>query len=246
MNGPLQRAPTFTMSTEHHITSHWLPAPRAAWVHAATSGDAKDCLLFLDGELYTERVKASERIHEAQAAGTLPALNCVYLSSVNAANRQVEYTCHESFASFIAVDMPRWIEREVGHYERLFLCGLSLSALQAIFTAPRYPEVFAGVLSQSPSAWWQDEWLAGSLTPVGTNAIRFWISVGTQEVQENVSHPPTPLIQKTSQLASVRRLAVRMTEVGHDVRCREYDGGHDPMCWGAELSQALAWLLNAP
>ncbi len=234
------------MITEHQISSHWLPAPRTAWIDAATSGAANDCLLFLDGELYRDRVKASERIREAQADGTLPALNCVYLSSVSAANRQIEYTCNESFASFLANDMPRWIEREVGRYDRLFLCGLSLSALQSIFTAIRAPGIFAGVLAQSPSAWWQDEWLASSLTPAGAKANRFWLSVGTHEVQENVSHPPTPLIQKTSQLASVRRLAKHMTEAGHEIHCHEYDGGHDPVCWGAELPQALAWLINPP
>ena len=233
------------MITKHHIASHWLSEPRKAWIHAGASGAAKDCLLFLDGELYIERVKTPELIREAQADRTLPALNCVYLSSVSAANRQVEYTCNERFASFISQDMPRWIEHEVGCYERLFLCGLSLSALQAVFAALRSPGVFAGVLSQSPSAWWQDEWLASSMTTGGEDANRFWISVGTHEVQDNVSHPPTPLIQKTSQVASVRRLAKRMTEVGHEIHCHEYDGGHDPLCWGVELPQALTWLLNA-
>lgn len=233
------------MITEHQIDSPRLSAPRKAWVHHATSGDPKDCLLFLDGELFTDRVKAPERLQDAQKAGMLPALNCVYLSSVSAANRQTEYICQESFASFLAKEMPRWIEQELGRYERLFLCGLSLSALQAVFTALQSPGVFAGVLSQSPSAWWQDEWLAGCLTRANANAGHFWISVGTQEVQENVSHPPTPLFQKTSQLASVRRLAERMTEIGHDVHLHEYEGGHDPVCWGDELSQAVAWLLNS-
>jgi enterochelin esterase family protein len=234
------------MITEHSIASHWLSEPRKAWIHAGASGAAKDCLLFLDGELYIERVKAPERFREAQADRTLPASNCVYLSSVSAANRQVEYICNERFASFLATDIPQWIEREVGRYERLFLCGLSLSALQAVFTAMRAPGPFAGVLSQSPSAWWHDEWLASSLKPAGAKVNRFWLSVGTHEVQENVSHPPTPLIQTTSQLASVRRLAKRMTEAGHEIHSHEYDGGHDPVCWSAELPQSLAWLLKAP
>lgn len=238
--------PESSVTTEHNVASEWLSAPRKAWVRLAPSGDAKDCLLFLDGELFTDRVKAPERIREAQSVGVLPPMNCVLLSSVSAAHRQVDYICNENFASFVTTDMPRWIEREVGRYDRLFLCGLSLSALQAVFTALRSPGVFAGVLSQSPSAWWQDEWLVSSLTPAAAKANHFWLSVGTHEVQENVSHPPTPLIQKTSQLASVRRLAKRMTEAGHEIHCHEYDGGHDPVCWNAELPQALVWLLNAP
>ena len=233
------------MLTEHRIASPRLSAPRAAWIDLPEAGATKDCLLFLDGELYLERVQALQRIGAAQAAGTLPALNSVFLSSVSAAHRQTEYTCHERFASFLAVDLPRWIEQAVGRCERLFLCGLSLSGLQAVFTAVRFPDIFAGVLSQSPSAWWQNEWLTASLRSAEATAGRFWLSVGTEELQENVAHPPTPLLQTTSQLASVRRLARRLTDAGHSVHSHEYHGGHDPACWSAELPQSLHWLVAA-
>lgn len=230
------------MITEHQISTDLLAAPRKAFIHHAE--DAKSCLLFLDGDLYTDRVKSPEAIASARASGSLPPVTCVYLSNLGAADRHEVYTCHDRFAAFVALEMPRWIERVAGRFEQLFLCGLSLSALQSIFTALKHPGVFAGVLAQSPSAWWHDEWLASSLDKLPSSRGRFWLSVGTHEVQENASHPPTPLIQKTSQLASVRRLTKRMTEAGHNMHLHEYDGGHDPVCWGAELPEALAWLLN--
>ena len=233
------------MNTEREIASRWLNGPRKAWVHPARSGHPVDCLLFLDGELYTDRVKASEMIRESEAAGLLPAMNCVYLPNSSAAGRHADYTCNESFASFVALEMPQWIEREVGRFDRLFLCGLSLSGLQAVYTALKHRGVFSGVLSQSPSAWWRDEWLVNSLAPAGTERNRFWLSVGKQELQENVSHPPTPLFQKASQLDSVRRLTAAMTVAGHEVHRHEYNGGHDPVCWGAELPDALAWLSGS-
>jgi enterochelin esterase-like enzyme len=71
--------------TEHEIPSTHLPAPRKAWIHRATSGEAKDCLLFLDGELYTERVKAPTILREAEAASALPPVTCVYLPNASAA-----------------------------------------------------------------------------------------------------------------------------------------------------------------
>ena len=219
-------------------------ALRQAWIHPAEA--ARDCLIFLDGELYTDRVKAPEIIAAAQPSGSLPPLTCVYLPNRSAEDRHEAYTCNDRFAAFVALELPRWIEHEVGRFERLFLCGLSLSALQSMFTGLQHPGLFAGVLAQSPSAWWQDERLASSLDAFPCSRSRFWISVGTQELQENATHPPTPLIQKTSQLASVRRLANRLTEAGHDLHLHEYDGGHHPACWGAELPQALAWLLKAP
>jgi enterochelin esterase-like enzyme len=73
--------------TEHEIPGTHLPAPRKAWIHRATSGEAKDCLLFLDGELYTERVKAPAILREAEAAGELPLVMCVYLPNASAAGR---------------------------------------------------------------------------------------------------------------------------------------------------------------
>lgn len=232
------------MMTEHSTPSAHLPAPRKAWIHRSTTGEAKDCLLFLDGELYTERVKAPAILREAEAAGVLPPVTCVYLPNASAAGRQADYTCNAAFAEFLAREMPPWIEREAGRFERLFLCGLSLSALQAVFTALRHPGVFAGVLAQSPSAWWQDEWLAQSLPAMPTTPNRFWVSVGTRELQTNVSHPPTPLLQTTSQLDSVRRLSAALTSAGHDIHLNEYHGGHDSACWGQELPEALVWLMK--
>ncbi len=189
-------------------------------------------------------MKSAAILHEAQAAGTLPLVTCVYLPNASAAGRQADYTCNAAFATFVAAELPHWIEREVGRFERLFLCGLSLSALQAVFTALRHPGVFAGVLAQSPSAWWQDEWLAHALPTLSSSAQHFWLSVGTQELQTNVSHPPTPLVQTTSQLDSVRRLSAALKARGHDIRLHEYNGGHDPVCWAAELPQALAWVMQ--
>ncbi len=231
--------------TAHQIPSAHLPTPRKAWIHRSTTGNAKDCLLFLDGELYTERVKAPDILREAEAAGALPPVTCVYLPNASAAGRHADYTCNATFADFLAREMPPWIEREAGRFERVFLCGLSLSALQAVFTTLRHPGVFAGVLAQSPSAWWQDEWLAQSLPAMPATPNRFWLSVGTQELQTNVSHPPTPLVQTTSQLDSVRRLAAAKIAQGHDIHLNEYKGGHDPACWGAELTEALEWLVNS-
>lgn len=230
--------------TEHEIPGFHFPAPRKAWIHRASTDKAKDCLLFLDGELYTERVKAPVILRVAEAAGALPPVTCVYLPNSSAAGRQVDYTCNAAFADFLAQEMPEWIKGEAERFERVFLCGLSLSALQAVFTALRHPGVFAGVLAQSPSAWWQEEWLAGNLPTQSSALHRFWLSVGTQELQTNVSHPPTPLVQITSQLDSVRRLSTALTTAGHNVRLNEYDGRHDPACWGAELKDALAWLTK--
>lgn len=231
------------MFTEHKIPSTHLPASRQAFYYPA-AGAPKDCLLFLDGELYTNRVKAPVILNESQASGLLSPVACVYLPNVSAAERHADYTCNEAFASFLAEEVPQWIDREVFQFERLFLCGLSLSALQAVFTPLHHPGVFAGVLAQSPSAWWEDEWLRNALPTMSAPPQRMWMSVGLQELQTTASHPPTPLVQRSSQLDSVRRLSSALRAGGHDVYSNEYNGGHDSACWAAELPQSLAWLMK--
>lgn len=233
------------MNSEYEITGCSSASARKAWFEPAIFAAAKDCLLFLDGELYRDRVKAPEIICEAQASGWLPPVGCIYLSCVSAAARHVDYACNENFARFLAVEMPRWIEQMAGRFDRLYLCGLSLSGLQALFTALRYPGVFSGILAQSPSAWWCEERLSASIDTTAGQRGRFWLSVGTQELQTNVSHPPTSLFQGTSQLDSVRRLDAAMANIGFDSHFDEYDGGHDPVFWSKELSRALGWLLRS-
>jgi len=230
-------------TTEHTISSGFLTEPRRVWVHHDGSGRAKDCVLWMDGEIYSGRVHAPALVDAVIASGGVPPLTCVFLPNDTQVGRHANYTCDESFASFLALEMPRWIECEAGPFERLYLCGLSLSGLQALYTALRFSGVFAGALAQSPSAWWNDEWLASAQASFGPGPQRFWISVGTKERQEDLLHPPTALHQKTSQLASVRRLSQAMSGAGRDVHLHEFEGGHDPACWGGELTEALGWLM---
>ncbi len=227
---------------EFPVVSGILGTTRIAWVDQPDR-PTTDCVVWLDGELYHDRVHAPDAISAGRAAGLLPPLTSIYLPNVNGAGRHPHYSCNDAFAEFVAAEVPRWISTEVGAFERLFLGGLSLSGLQAIHTAVRYPSVFAGVLAQSPSAWWEDERLADTLAPAAGSTC-FWLSVGTGEIQENLSHPPTPLLQKSSQLDSVRRLAAAMREKGYRLHLDEFTGGHDPACWNAELARALAWLLD--
>src|SRR5262249_23703346 len=152
---------------------------------------------------------------------------------VDAVTRGTDFTCNEAWTSFVVTDLCHWIVQTTGRVERFFLCGLSLSGLAAAFAMLRYPTAFCGVLSQSPSAWWDDERLTLSLAADNKSASRVWISVGDQENQENVMHSPVELFQKASQRDSVRRLAEKLEGLCREVRFEEFSGGHDMACWAA-------------
>ncbi|MES2922621.1 MAG: alpha/beta hydrolase-fold protein [Verrucomicrobiota bacterium] len=232
------------MLAEFEISSDLLPASRKVWVQDSISPPAEDCLILLDGEMYRDRVVAPELIRDLQETGRIPPLACVYLSLVDTASRHADLACNESFSRFLASELLAWIERTIGHHERYFIGGMSLGGLAAAFTVLSQPGIFAGALCQSPSAWWNDEWLAGSVTE-GSLPQRFWLSVGRQELQKGIAHPPSGMLQKICQLDSVRHLTSALTDAGHETRLAEFDGGHDPACWAAELPEAMDWLMKS-
>lgn len=203
---------------------------------------ASVCLLFLDGELYLDRVGAPTVVDRLIASKSIPPANAVYLSYGNSESRHIDFTCNASFTRFLTEEFLTWIDHNIGRHAHYILCGLSLSGLAAIHAASTSPNRFRAVISQSPSAWWHDEWLRRNLaTDIST---RIWLSVGNQETQENVSHPPTPLIQIASQLDSCRRLTEALEAASWDVRFSQFEGGHDPACWSQELPSALQWALT--
>ncbi len=232
------------MLADLEIHSALLDKPRKLWVQPAPAAQAVDCLIFLDAEFYIERVQAPAIVAGLQKAGDLPPVTSIYLSHADIMARASDFTCNPAFASFVATDLCRWIEQRVGRFERFFLCGLSLSALAATFAALQHPTRFCGVLSQSPSAWWHDEWLANALTPGKRSGSRVWISVGDQETDENVMHSPVGLYQKASQLDSVSRLAGKLEGLFGEVHHIEFSGGHATACWAEELPRALPWLMR--
>jgi len=70
-----------------------------------------------------------------------------------------------------------------------------------------------------------------------------WLSVGSEETATGVSHPPTGLFQRVSQIEGVKRAADRFEALGATVRYNMYSGGHAAAPWRAELAPALTWLV---
>jgi hypothetical protein len=68
--------------------------------------------------------------------------------------------------------------------------------------------------------------------------------VGTEETETEVSHPPTGLLQRVSQIEGVERAARLLRSRGAIVHTNRYVGGHAFPAWRKELSAALRWLLG--
>lgn len=115
-----------------------------------------------------------------------------------------------------------------------------LSGLQDAWTVFHYPAVFSYALCQSGSFWW----FADHDVPLPTTTARFWLSVGNEETTTNVSHPPTPLFQRVSQIEGVQNAAEKFKALGATVQFSMHEGGHAMGPWRQELGPALSWLVE--
>jgi enterochelin esterase-like enzyme len=219
---------------------------RSAWLIEGPNTEHSLCVL-LDGEHYRENVHAFPIFSTLMQRRSIPPMTLVFVSNGGAAARHSDYVCDPRFARFIAEDVVSQARARVPSLsaERHLICGLSLSGLAAAHIALLYPTRFPSALCQSGSFWFEPDAfarLAQQRPPVKT---RFWLSVGDEETDANISHPPTGLFQGISQIEGVERARAALEETGGEVNYHRYRGGHAFGPWRAELGDALQWLLRA-
>jgi len=195
--------------------------------------------LFLDGELYLQKMKVAPVLDELLSRGTLPPVTFAFIDHLNMKARGQDYTCNDQFGRFIGETMIPWLQQQIpglrpGHH---LIGGLSLSGLASAWLALQYPQHFRYCLSQSGSFWWHDQHFIKMAARHAPLKSRFWLSVGDQETE--VDEPP-----EVSQIEGVNNARQVLKSLGATVHYHEYHGGHDLKYWRAELEQALLWLFS--
>jgi enterochelin esterase-like enzyme len=214
---------------------------RTAWTLDLAGGEATSAIVFLDGELYVERVEAPVVMRRLQEQRAIPPTTAVFISHGGAAARHVDFVCSPAYARFVATTVIDRIRREYPNVHDIVVAGLSLSGLAAAYVASRHPDIFRAAICQSPSFWWESGRFAEELGPATRPNQEFWICVGSQETEAGVSHPPSGLRQELTQVQGCASASAAFRENGYSINCREYDGGHDPECWRDDLALALPW-----
>lgn len=227
--------------TEHTIRSGNGAFERQAWTFCDSPRPPVSAVLFLDGELYLERVQAPAVIQQLFGTTRLPPAVSIFLSNHSAAARHADFTCEPRYAAFVAEDVTGWVRASYPNVENIMLAGLSLSGLASAFAATRYPTAFSATICQSPSFWWEEGRFFKELATAATPGQKLWVSVGDRETDANVSHPPSGLFQKLTQIEGCQAGCAALRSKGYDVNFRTYAGGHDPACWREELPDALRW-----
>lgn len=233
------------MNTEQ-ITVEGRDYTRTVWFHAGPPGIDHALCVFLDGEYYLERVGAPAILESAIAGGRLRPMSFVFIPSNGPESRHEDFVCNEKYARFVAEDVLQWAGNQLGSIsaEGNLICGLSLSGLASAHAALTYPRVFPSALSQSGSFWWSERRFASLASALPDIKSRHWLSVGDEEVAEDVSHPPTGMHQRVSQIIGVQSAVDALRAKGAEVRHHVFHGGHAFDPWRDELADALQWLVG--
>ena len=158
---PRTQSWTKMKETQHILKSIHLANERVVWVrepeHKATS-----LTVFLDAELYRDRVGATSIIDALDANGDIDSSLFVFISIESVASRWVECPCYSRFAQFIEEELFPWLERAypsaLEAQERV-IAGLSYTGLAAAYISMMNPSRFTKVIAQSGSFWWNDCWI---------------------------------------------------------------------------------------
>jgi enterochelin esterase family protein len=234
------------MNTEP-ITVEGRDYRRTVWFHAGPPRIDHALCVFLDGEYYLERVGALAILERAIAGGRLRPMSFVFIPSNDPEARHEDFVCNENYARFVAEEVLAWARNQLPSIraEGNLVCGLSLSGLASAHAALKYPSVFPSALSQSGSFWWSDCRFARLASALPDLESRHWLSVGDEEVAEDVFHPPTRMHQRVSQIAGVQSAVDALAAKGAHVRHHVYRGGHAFEPWRDELVDALEWLVGS-
>jgi enterochelin esterase-like enzyme len=230
--------------TERTLRSQSGMFERTVWSLAPPAARPTAAVLFLDAELYLERVGAAPVVRRLQERQAIPAAVAVFLSGGGAAARHDDFVCRPEYARFVAGDLVESVREEHPSLTEIVIAGLSLSGLAAAYAATRHPAVFRAAVCQSPSFWWERGRFAEELAAAPQAGPEFWICVGSRETDVGLSHPPSGLRQGLTQIAGCVSAAAALRAKGYRLSYREYDGGHDPKCWRDDLSLALPWVLR--
>jgi enterochelin esterase family protein len=214
---------------------------RKVWTQSAATDSPQTAVLFLDAELYIDRVQAPAVMQQEW-----PHALAVYVSHNGAAARHVDYVCNPTYAEFIADELLPWVLQQHPTLDpaKMILAGLSLSGLAVADIGIRYPDRFTHVICQSPSFWWEQDRFVTMIPPKPDQSPAFWICVGDQETQSGISHPPSELRQESTQIEGCEHTRDALIQAGFSVSYRTYRGGHDPACWKDDLELALRWTIS--
>jgi enterochelin esterase family protein len=233
----------------HRFESEALGGARIVWTYEPPEYDAKGdpypVLILHDGYAYAGIERTLDNLI---AARKIPPLVCVLYQW---ADRNAELLGSEVVADVITGDLLRtWLPARL-HVtdtpERVVIGGASAGGVAALLAALRHPDRVRNVIAQSGAFWWgpnaqipadmhqpgvEWEWLTAQVAREPRPPLRASLEVGVLETSPAGGRMP-------DMIGPNRRMRDALLAAGHEVHYREFNGGHDFVCWRGNIADAL-------
>lgn len=193
-----------------------------------TSQPVRWSLLVFDGKTYQDRYHLANVMDGLIARHALPAINVIFIDSLDSERRQQELPPNVSFADFMAQEFMPWLKNQgiATPAQKTIIAGSSYGGLASSWVALKYPHIFGNVLSLSGSYWWAPEgekagWLIRQYQQSPELPVRFWLQAGRFESKG----PDGGIYRNTLEFETVLR------DKGYEVSFHPWSSGHDYAAW---------------
>ncbi len=234
----------------HRFRSGILGNERRLWIYIpasyAPADDPYPLLLLFDGWTQLRVVGAPTTLDNLIAAGAVPPTVAVLIDNPNEEARNRELPGHPPFVDFLAEELLPWVRARYAvavDPMQIVVGGQSFGGLAAAHASLRRPDLFGGVLAQSPACRWRPdgdeeyEWLARQYVPAPFAPRRFYLDAGVLETGPRDEGP--------NRLVAIRHFRDLLRAKGYPVHYAEYAEGHDYIWWRGTLADGLLALLGA-
>lgn len=198
--------------------------------------------ILLDGQFWANGMPLAAPLEWLTQRGALPPACYLFIDAIGTAQRSQELTCNPEFWLALQEELLPQVSEWLSSWDQrlpTLVAGQSYGGLSALYAALRWPHAFNGAVSLSGSFWWPDRHTASSGGWLGEqlreglgadHPQRLWLEAGLHE----------KII-----LQSNRTLLPLLQASGHAVHYREFEGGHDALCWRGGLTDGLQALWAA-
>ncbi len=224
------------MLIKHRFTSDHLTNDRSIWVYTPPdkySNRRLNLLIVFDGWNYTTVIPTPTILDNLIEDGRIAPTVALFVDHDTWESRELELTCNEQFAEFLAHEIIPWAIQAFGVTDdpkKTTLAGSSYGGLAACFCALTFPDLFGNVVAQSCSAMWNGDYIIHRFESEPLKPIRIYLDIGRQEYVHSTREPCTRTLRQFRDVLATKK---------YDFVYNEFNGGHDYNCWAATLSMGL-------
>ncbi|WP_428243519.1 enterochelin esterase [Gynuella sp.] len=247
---PCQPATLKTLSWN----SQRLQRQRPVWVYSSAPhpSDNLPLIILLDGRRWIEAMPILPVVAEQTQAGHMKPAVYVLIDSIDGAIRSEELPCNRCFWEAVQQELlplVRQFHRFTDQPKQTVVVGQSFGGLAALYAALHWPERFGAVVSQSGSFWWPHDHLIrheSSLKVQPSDAVG-WLG---EQIQSGLgARDRLTVFMEVGRREGLmnsfnRNIRDSLLSSGHNLMYRQFDGGHDVLCWRGGVIDGIQWVLQ--